>query len=139
MNALEIFGILASAASIASLLFAGFVYHREKIHRINEASNIHISRVRLKAIANSLSTTANYLQYLIRQADDPDMPVREFQNMARGVRAGLLTALVEAQDMKLTLDQWKIGEFLGSGESPSPEATKEPAPPTAEPSSDEEA
>jgi hypothetical protein len=71
-------------------------------------------RVRLGTIANNLSVTSAYLQNLIRQADDQETPVRELQNMARGVRVGLLGTLIDARSMEATVSEWKIGQLLKS-------------------------
>ena len=118
MSGLEIFSIIASFASIASLVFAGFVYHREKLRQAREEGTIDVFRERLRGIANNLNATAQYLQHLIRRADDTEAPARELQNMARGVRSGLLSALMDAQQMTIVLEKWEVGARLGIGSEP---------------------
>jgi hypothetical protein len=114
MTALNLFDWIASLASIVSLAFAAFVYHRDKLRETKEQANVEMLKTRLGTIANNLSVTSAYLQTLIRQADDDQTPVRELQNMARGVRAGVLGTLMDARSMEATVSEWKIGHLLKS-------------------------
>ena len=114
MKPIELLGIIASFASVASLIFAAFIYHRQQVSKAKEQSNVNVLRERLHNIENNLNATVMYLQLLIRQADDQETPVRELQNMARGVRAGLVSAIADAKAMGLALSDWQYGELLRS-------------------------
>ena len=118
MNFLEWLGIIASIASIISLLFAAWLYHKEQLSKVRESSNIKVLKERLKSNNSILRSTLLNLQILIRQADDPNTPVRELQNMARQVRANLAALAIDEEQFQNMLNDWKIGKYLESGTNP---------------------
>lgn len=115
INGVNLFNLIASGASIISLMFAAWIYHKEQINKAREEVKVAVLKERLENNENQLRLTANYLQMLIRRADDINAPVPELQNMARGVRSSLMASIMKTESIRNNLSDWEFGKLLKSG------------------------
>jgi hypothetical protein len=109
-----LFDIIAGTASIVSLVFAAYQYHKAKLFETVEKGNNNTLKERLKNIEVTLKTAATTNQLLIRRADENSVTKEELQNLARATRAQLFGAIVETDDMKSKLVEWNYGHLLKS-------------------------
>lgn len=115
IKGIDLFNVVASLASIVSLIFAAWIYHKEQLNKAREEVKVAVLKERLENNENQLRLTANYLQLLIRRADDINAPVPELQNMARGVRSSLMASIMKTESITRNLSDWKFGKILKSG------------------------
>ncbi len=111
---MQYLNIAAAVATLASLVFALWVYAKDRQRRRLAAASVEVLQERIRGVESVVRAAATNTELLIRGLGDRSIPPAGMQHVARAIRADLYAAILTLKNTNEDLLDYNFGALLHS-------------------------